>query len=471
MLIEHTYNIKYIKIILYLATTGFILLSACGTQGNAGGSVESDSSKVLASIGDVMITEQMINDELNLIHPNQRQSFETPEGRRTLLIHVVEREMLLLAANDLGLENDSFVIAQVETARENALIQTYYQQEVVDAVVIPEEDILAFYNDHTGDLYYQNPLEDVRESIEDILKPELVNAYFIEVLLPSLRERYQVEIMEYTILPYETMSADSLLLSAQNLFESDPVSAIVYFKLFIDRFPNHEKAHQVQFLIGFTFSEQLGDYESAREAFQKLIDDYPESNFIEDAQWMIEYIGNDDLDKPEQPNEEYSVSVSDVWYALEIIQIFPDGIELSNWIYPLAEISCLPQDITDFNISVNEGSSFGEGVLEVSGTLSFDPILEPFSVLDGANGEKFMMNFDAFLIAPNNEILWSQSGYPRGGNAWVSAEGGSIEFTLIGSNTESINGNRILIIASGDPIESPDSEETRVIIGVGEQEL
>lgn len=182
-------------------------------------------------------------------------------------------------------------------------------------------------------------------------------------------------------------------------------------------------------------------------------------------------VENDDLDEPAQLNEEYFASGSDVWYALEIRQVFPDGIELSNWIYPLAEISCLPQDITDFNISVNEGSSFWEGVLEVSGTLSFDPILEPFSVFDGANGKKYMMNLDAFLITPDNEILWSQSGYPRGGNAWVSAEGGYIEFTLIGSNTESLCGNRILVIASGDPIESPDSWETRVIIGVGEQEL
>lgn len=389
------------KAILYLAMIIVFFSTACGTQDSAGGSTDSDSSIVLARIGDVVITEQMINDELIMIPPYQRPSFETPEGKRMLLNHIVERELLLIAATDLGLEEDSFVIAQVEqamqqveTTRQRALIQTYYQQEVVDAVVIPDESILEYYNEHTVDIYFQEaqvkashilfveaaeasdailaienaqsfadaamefsdheptavsggelgwininapipylgeqteisqalfdaevgtvlgpytttmgthyfivtdkkeegvkPLEDVRESIEDILKPAIVNSYFQEDLLPSLRERYQVEIIEEAFLPDETVPADSLLQSAQNLMESDPESALTYFKLFLDRFPDHERAHQAQFLIGFTFSEQLGDYDAATEAFQTLIDNYPESDFADDAEWMIENMG------------------------------------------------------------------------------------------------------------------------------------------------------------------------------------
>ena len=459
MSIGFSFKIKYMRIILYLATTGVILLSACGTQENTGGSIVSDSSKVLARIGDVMITEQMLNNELNLIPLNQRQSFETPEGRRALLIHVVERETLLLAAYDLGLENDSFVIVQVETARDKALIQTYYQQEVVDAVVIPEEDILAFYNDHIGDLYYQKALEDVRESIEDILKPELVNAYFIEDLLPSLQERYQVEIMEYIILPYETMSADSLLLSAQNLIESDPVSAITYYRLFIDRFPDHEKAHQAQFLIGFTFSEQLGDYESARENFQKLIDDYPESDFIEDAQWMIEYM-------EEVSTDSYFVFNSDVWYAHELRQLFPEGIELNYWTYPLNELPCLPVDISVISFSAIYNTDYS--VLEVVGSISLEAIPEPFIVYDGANGQKYLISIYTILVSPQGEIVWSQDGYPTQEDAWVESEGCTCEFHLIGSYNGLIENHRVLVILSGDPIHVPDSDETRVILGVGE---
>ncbi len=87
------------------------------------------------------------------------------------------------------------------------------------------------------------------------------------------------------------MPADSLLQSAQNLMETNPETAVEYFKLFIERFPEHERAHQAQFLIGFTYSEQIADYDSAVEAFQAVIDNYPESDFVDDAEWMIQNMG------------------------------------------------------------------------------------------------------------------------------------------------------------------------------------
>ncbi|MCK5063630.1 MAG: peptidylprolyl isomerase, partial [Candidatus Fermentibacteraceae bacterium] len=135
------------------------------------------------------------------------------------------------------------------------------------------------------------PLDEVRESIENILKPAMVNSYFQDELLPDLRERYGVEINEDAFLPDENIPADSLLQSAQNLMETNPVTAIEYFNLFIERFPGHERAHQAQFLIGFTYSEQIEDYDSAIEAFQAVIDNYPESDFVDDAEWMIQNMG------------------------------------------------------------------------------------------------------------------------------------------------------------------------------------
>ncbi len=382
---------------------GIIILAAgaCGTQERVSNGTDADSSRVLATVGEVEITENIINEELDLIPPYQRSSFETPEGKRLLLNHIIERELLLLEAQNLGLEQDSFVIAQVELAmqqveeaKDRALLQTYYQQEVVDAVVIPEDEILAYYNDHLDDIYYQEPqvkvsqvlvssvegaadvaaaleagdtfesvvtvfsehaptstsggdmgwvtinsplpylgeqavisealfgadiddivgpfettmgyhyfmvtdkrdegarpLEEVRESIENTLKPTLVNSYFQDTVIPRLTESYGVTINEDAFLPDESMDPDSLFQSAQNLMESNPESAVEYFRLFIQRFPDHANAHQAQFLMGFTLSEYMGNYERAAIAFQKLIDNYPESDFVDDAEWMIENMG------------------------------------------------------------------------------------------------------------------------------------------------------------------------------------
>lgn len=389
------------RIVFSLVTIMILAIGACGTQETVNRTGDADTSGVLATVGEIQITENMINKELDMIPPYQRASFESPEGKRLLLNHIIERELLLLEAKSLGMEEDSFVVAQVElamqqvdAARERALIQTYYQQEVVDAVVIPEEDIQSYYNDHSNDIYYQEaqvkvsqvlittpgdtvaiaealeagesfesvvadfsehdptiasggdmgwitvnapmpylgeqvaisttlfeseigeiigpfstvmgyhyfkvadkrdegtrPLEEVRESIENTLKPALVNSYFQDTLIPELKENYAVTINEDSFLPDESISADSLFQSAQNLMESNPETAVEYYKLFIDRFPEHDNAHQAQFLVGFTLSEYIGDYDTAAEAFQMLIDNYPESDFVDDAQWMIENMG------------------------------------------------------------------------------------------------------------------------------------------------------------------------------------
>jgi len=378
-----------------------LIAGGCGSQGTLNDSAGRDTSRVLATVGELNITDQMVDSELEKIPPYQRTAFETPQGRRMLVDHMIEQELLLTAARELGLEEDSFVVAQVdlamqqvEDARNWALIQVYYQQQVVEAVAVPEEDIVAYYEEHAGDIYYQEeqvqasqimvdsaadtaavraaleggstfadaaaalsthiptassggdmgwitasspipylgnqpeisaalfaaepgvvlgpfqteigwhfftvtnrqeagsrPLEEVRESIENILKPALVNSYLTDQLMPDLMVEYGVTVNEEAFLPGEDMPPDSLLQAAQNMMETNPEGAIQYFQLFLDRFPDHVRAHQAQFLIGFTYSEQLGDYENARSAFQRVISDYPESDFCDDAAWMIENMG------------------------------------------------------------------------------------------------------------------------------------------------------------------------------------
>ncbi len=389
------------RFIRLLAGVIILVSVACGTQERVNNSGEADTSRVLANVGEVEITEDMLNAELEMIPPYQRASFETTEGKRLLVNHIIERELLLLEALSLGMEEDSFVIAQVDlamqqvdAARDRAMLQTYYQQQVVDAIVIPEEDILAYYNDHLDDIYYQEPqvkvshvlvsteeiagdvsavleagdtfesvvevfseheptkasggdmgwitinspmpylgeqaeiaealfesgiedvigpystamgyhyfmvtdkrdegtrpLDEVRESIENTLKPTMVNSYFQETVIPGLMEEYAVTINEDAFLPDENIEPDSLFQSAQNLMESNPETAVEYYRLFIQRFPDHENAHQAQFLMGFTLSEYMGNYDLAAGAFQILIDNYPESDFVDDAVWMIENMG------------------------------------------------------------------------------------------------------------------------------------------------------------------------------------
>jgi peptidyl-prolyl cis-trans isomerase C len=378
------------------AAAALLAMAGCGTSQTSPGS--SDSIVVLATVGDVEITNVTIRNELELIPPYQRASFETPEGQRTLLDHLVERELLLQAAEDAGLEEDSTVQAQVqqamlqvEYARQRALITAFYEQKVVTAVTIPDSTILAYYNEHTSDIYFQpaqvmasmiltaaqqkmdeasaalaagapfdstamgfsehaatapqggdlgwvtadSPMpylgsqpdiatalfaaaagdlvgpfttdlgvvlfkvtdkteagprafEDVRESIINILRPAEVNNYFRNSVIPGLREQYGVEINEDAFLPGLDVPADSLMEIAQSMMEASPERAIRYFQLYLERFPGDPKAYQAQFLIGFTYSEYLRDFESARQAFSNMVTRFPDSELTDDAQWMID---------------------------------------------------------------------------------------------------------------------------------------------------------------------------------------
>ena len=352
---------------------------------------------VYATIGDESITEDDIAAELEAIPPYQRATYETPEGKALIVNSMVERELMRLASLAEGLDTDSSVVAQVEQAEKQAeetlkgaLIQAYYERYVVDAVDVPEERVSAYYQEHTGDIYRQDPqvkvsilvtdseesmaearaaldemsfedavaafsthqptvqtqgdlgwipmnaplpyisgelgiegdiytaepgtvfgpsrtnlgftlfkvtdsleegvkpLEEVRESIEAALRPNLVNEYLYGTVFPELREKYKVEINEDAFLPSESIGADSLMTLAQETMGIDPETAISYFRLFINRYPDNERCDQAQFLIGFTFSEQMGDYDSARESFRILVDQYPQSELADDAQWMIE---------------------------------------------------------------------------------------------------------------------------------------------------------------------------------------
>ncbi|MCK5131353.1 MAG: peptidyl-prolyl cis-trans isomerase [Candidatus Sabulitectum sp.] len=353
---------------------------------------------VYAVIDETSITEEQILAELEAIPPYQRASYETPEGKQLILESMIEKELIRLASIEAGLDQDSSVVAQVEQAQKQveetmkgALIQEYYQRYIVETAEVAEEDITAYYEDHTGDIYRQHaqiqvsaivsdsdqemnevlaaleqgmtfedaasqfsshsptsanggdlgwvpmnapvpyiledlefaeemyiaesgtefgpvrtnlgvtlfkitdrledgvkPLSEVRESIQAALRPGIVNDYLYNTVFPRLREKYVVEINEAAFLPSVSIGADSLMTMAQGSMGTDPETAVVYFKLFLDRYPENERCDQAQFLIGFTFSEQMKDFDSARGAFRVLVQEYPESELADDAEWMIE---------------------------------------------------------------------------------------------------------------------------------------------------------------------------------------
>lgn len=156
-----------------LATISLLAILAVGGCGSGESPVVAeqgtDTTRLLAIVGDLSITERMLEGELAKFPMFQRDSYDSPQGRRILVDQMVERELLLMAARDLGLESDPFVtgqvemaMRQVEEARNWALVQAYYREMGIEDFIIPEEAVLDYYDRHSVDLYLQR--EQVRVS-------------------------------------------------------------------------------------------------------------------------------------------------------------------------------------------------------------------------------------------------------------------------------------------------------------------
>jgi peptidyl-prolyl cis-trans isomerase C len=139
------------------------------------------------------------------------------------------------------------------------------------------------------------PLEEVSENIRQRLIPQMTRERFEETV-QSLREEYNVSINEEFFAPKKT--AQAIFEEAQEA--TNPMRRIDIYEQLLRQYPDSEYAAQAQFMIGFIYSEELDSKESARIAFEKVINDYPENELVESAKWMIE---NMDKDMPEVVEE------------------------------------------------------------------------------------------------------------------------------------------------------------------------
>lgn len=158
---------------------------------------------------------------------------------------------------------------------------------------------------------------------------------------------------------------------------------------------------------------------------------------------------------------------SQVWYADLLRQHFPHDIENGGSRFPLDEIAALRVDITTFNLNVRRSGR----TVSIQGSVTIRALPSGVSAVDGAQGRRYMIFLDAFIVGPNGQMLWKQNGFPQGG-AWISAGGETKRFTLINAASRAIpSGATLIVLVAGDPIFGAASSASRVILGAKTQEL
>ncbi len=73
--------------------------------------------------------------------------------------------------------------------------------------------------------------------------------------------------------------------------KNDFKGAIDAYKKLIEVYPDDPDNYKPLFMIGFNYSEYLNDYENARIYFQRVVDEYPESELVTSAEFMLENMG------------------------------------------------------------------------------------------------------------------------------------------------------------------------------------
>ena len=68
-------------------------------------------------------------------------------------------------------------------------------------------------------------------------------------------------------------------------------TAIGYYEQLLRDYPDSEYADDAQFMIAFIYEEYLGDIERARQAYQLVIDKYPDSELASSARHLLPYVG------------------------------------------------------------------------------------------------------------------------------------------------------------------------------------
>jgi tetratricopeptide (TPR) repeat protein len=115
-------------------------------------------------------------------------------------------------------------------------------------------------------------------------------------LVPSVAKEYIALTQNYAqALPDDPKSPELLYKSAEiarsiGAYEQ----ALSIYATIEGYFPNYEKASKALFMQAFTYAEDLNNPEQARKLYESFIAKYPNDDFVDDAQILLETLGKSD---------------------------------------------------------------------------------------------------------------------------------------------------------------------------------
>ena len=129
------------------------------------------------------------------------------------------------------------------------------------------------------------PLAEVKDQIAAAGAGDRIRRKYQD-MTGALRKKYRVQEFDAALTQAPApMSSEQLFQEAQET--TDPRARITLYERVLHDYPADKRNYEAQFMIGFVYSEDLKDYDKARDAFQKVITNYPTCDLVESAKWMM----------------------------------------------------------------------------------------------------------------------------------------------------------------------------------------
>jgi peptidyl-prolyl cis-trans isomerase C len=155
--------------------------------------------------------------------------------------------------------------------------------------IFPWDGGWAFIKVHEKTTERIQPYSQARDAIAAHLQPQLTDS-LVTAEVERLRSRLSVQTFLDPDAEFGDKSAEDLMRMATEA--SSPLDKVEYYRALLRKYPHHEHADEAQFMIAFVHSEELHDFDAARKEYQKVIDDYPNSEVRESAIYMLQNMGH-----------------------------------------------------------------------------------------------------------------------------------------------------------------------------------
>lgn len=114
---------------------------------------------VRATVGDIQISREMLDNIISTIPEENRVPFLTPDGQKKILDEVVSFILLSEAAKKQGMDKEPAVRTRLEYAQREYLAREYFRRRAAQSPPISEEQLQNYYQDHMSEF---KPPEEIK---------------------------------------------------------------------------------------------------------------------------------------------------------------------------------------------------------------------------------------------------------------------------------------------------------------------